>query len=236
VALGVELYQLDDAGEHGVIGFASRMLRGPELLYTVTEKELLAIIFGLQKFRTILLGHRIVIRTDHYALKFLKQCRLLNDRLTRWSLLLNEFDYDVEHIRGKDNVVADTLSRFPPDMGSVPIRGPNVPIVGATVMSEVDNLHFFSAVFTASGLGELQAHFQNPDSCRLMIRFWARFSTLGSRGACHPIMIDSSHISGFIKTFLSSSILSIGLPKLHFQKFWLMTSSGFSTNNMATLG
>jgi hypothetical protein len=158
VALGVELYQLDDAGEHGVIGFASRMLRGPELLYTVTEKELLAIIFGLQKFRTILLGHRIVIRTDHYALKFLKQCRLLNDRLTRWSLLLNEFDYDVEHIRGKDNVVADTLSRFPPDMGSVPIRGPNVPIVGATVMSEVEVI---SAVFTASGLGELQAHFQN---------------------------------------------------------------------------
>jgi hypothetical protein len=48
VALGVELYQLDDEGEHGVIGFASRMLRGPELLYTVTEKELLALIFGLQ--------------------------------------------------------------------------------------------------------------------------------------------------------------------------------------------
>jgi hypothetical protein len=91
-------------------------------------------------------------------LKFLKQCRLLNDRLTRWSLLLNEFDYDVQHIRGKDNVVADTLSRFPPDMGSVPIRGPNVPIVGATVMSEVEVI---SAVFTASGLGELQAHFQN---------------------------------------------------------------------------
>ncbi|KAJ3617875.1 hypothetical protein MTP99_006962 [Tenebrio molitor] len=50
VALGVELYQLLDDGEHGVIGFASRILREPELLYTVTEKELLAIIFGLQKY------------------------------------------------------------------------------------------------------------------------------------------------------------------------------------------
>jgi hypothetical protein len=139
----------------------------------------------------------------------------------------------VEHIRGKDNVVADTLSRFPPDMGSVPIRGPNVPIVGATVMSEVEVI---SAVFTASGLGELQAHFQNLRQLQVDDPFLGRFSTLGSRGACHPIMIDSSHISGFIKTFLSSSILSIGLPKLHFQKFWLMTSSGFSTNNMATLG
>jgi hypothetical protein len=112
VALEVELYQLDDEGESGAIGFASRMLRGPELLYTVTEKELLAIIFGLQKFRTILLGHRIIIRTDHYALKFLKQCRLLNDRLTRWSLLLNEFDYDVEHIRGKDTSKPNT--NYPP--------------------------------------------------------------------------------------------------------------------------
>jgi hypothetical protein len=88
VALGVELYQLDDEGEHGVIGFASRM------------------------FRTILLGHRIIIRTDHYALKFLKQCRLLNDRLTRWSLLLNKFDYDVKHIRGRDTSKPNT--KYPP--------------------------------------------------------------------------------------------------------------------------
>jgi hypothetical protein len=82
VALGIECYQLLDYGEHGVLGFASQVLSGPEVFYTVTEKELLAIVFGLQKFRTILLGHRVVIRTDHYALKFLKQCLLLNDRLT----------------------------------------------------------------------------------------------------------------------------------------------------------
>jgi hypothetical protein len=57
---GVECYQLLDDGEHGVLGFASRVLRGPELFYTVTEKELLVIVFGLQKFRTNLLGHRVV--------------------------------------------------------------------------------------------------------------------------------------------------------------------------------
>jgi hypothetical protein len=72
---------------------------GPELFYTVTEKELLVIVFGLQKFRTILLGHRVVIHTDHYALKFLKQCRLLNDRLTRWTLMLNEFNKGGAHQR-----------------------------------------------------------------------------------------------------------------------------------------
>jgi hypothetical protein len=158
VALGVELYQLLDDGEHGVIGFASRILRGPELLYTVTEKELLAIIFGLQKYRTILLGHRLVIRTDHYALKFLKQCRLLNDRLTRWSLLLNEFDYDVEHIPGKQNVVADTLSRYPPGSSGLAGRSQNCPVVAPVLTSGGEAI---SAVFEASGLRELGDHFTN---------------------------------------------------------------------------
>jgi hypothetical protein len=51
---GVELYQLLDNGERGVIGFASRILRGPGLLYTVPGKERLAIIVGLQKYWTIL--------------------------------------------------------------------------------------------------------------------------------------------------------------------------------------
>ncbi|KAJ3655463.1 hypothetical protein Zmor_004562 [Zophobas morio] len=69
VALGAELYQLLKDGEHGVIGFASRVLRSPELLYTVTEKELLPIFFRLQKY---ILLFFLVIGTDHYALNFLK--------------------------------------------------------------------------------------------------------------------------------------------------------------------
>jgi hypothetical protein len=158
VALGIECHQLLDDGERGVLGFASQVLSGPEVFYTVTEKELLAIVFGLQKFRTILLGHRVVIFTDHYALKFLKQCRLLNDRLTGWSLMLNEFNYEVEHIRGKDNVVADTLSRFPPDVDAAVTRNVNLPIVGATLTSEKQ---FITALFMSSGLDELKAHFQN---------------------------------------------------------------------------
>jgi hypothetical protein len=51
---GAERYQLLDNGERGVIGFASRILRGPGLLYTVPGKERLAIIVGLQKYWTIL--------------------------------------------------------------------------------------------------------------------------------------------------------------------------------------
>lgn len=143
VALGVELYQIDDIGEHRVLGFASRILRGPELLYTVTEKELLAIIFGLKKYRMLILGHKVVIRTDHYALKFLRQCRLLNDRLTRWTMYLNEFDYEVEHVPGSQNVVADTLSRYPPELGDTSVFTGRSPVV-VPVTSEY-LVNFFEA-------------------------------------------------------------------------------------------
>lgn len=61
-------------------------MRGTELNYTTTEKELLAVIFCLEKFRTFLQGTRLVIRTDHQALIFLKKCRLLSERLTSWVL------------------------------------------------------------------------------------------------------------------------------------------------------
>lgn len=122
-AVGAELFQISECGDRGVIAFASRTLRGAELHYTTTEKELLGIVFALQKFRTIILGQEIVIRTDHQALTFLKRCRLLNNRLTRWVLFIEQFDYTIEHVKGSENVVADVLSRFPydrPDIAAGP--------------------------------------------------------------------------------------------------------------------
>lgn len=113
-ALGAELYQVTSDKDKGVIAFASRSLRSYEVRYTTTERELLAIIYALQKFRTYIQGAKLTIRTDHYALKFLKQCRLLNGRLTRWVLFLQQFNYSVEYVKGKENIGPDILSRYPP--------------------------------------------------------------------------------------------------------------------------
>ncbi|KAF2889592.1 hypothetical protein ILUMI_16581 [Ignelater luminosus] len=143
-ALGVELYQLTEGDDHLVLGFASKILRGPELLYTVTEKELFAIVFGLKKFRHLILGYPLVIRTDHHALKFLGQCRLLNDRLTRWMIFISEFQFEVEHVKGSSNIVADTLSRYPPSLHDMPVAHENAPVVAhmdelLVVLFEVTN-------------------------------------------------------------------------------------------------
>ena len=112
--MGGVLYQ-EDGEEKFVISFYSKMFKGPELKYTTTEKELLAIINCLKKFKTLILGIPITIRSDHQALKFLKPDNAWNDRIVRWMLFIQQFNYELEHIRGTENVVADILSRNPVD-------------------------------------------------------------------------------------------------------------------------
>lgn len=111
--LGVELYQIDDRGRRRTIGFASRTLKDAERRYCTTELELLAIVFGCKKFRNYILGYETILLTDHKALTFLQSCQLLNDRLVRWAIKLQEYNLKIQYIPGKENIGADTLSRYP---------------------------------------------------------------------------------------------------------------------------
>lgn len=100
-SIGGHVYQiLDDDKKHALM-FISRTLKGPELNYYTSELECLAIVHCLQKARSILIGQRIRIVTDHMALTFLKTCRLLSPRLTRWALALQEYDFTIQHCPGK---------------------------------------------------------------------------------------------------------------------------------------
>lgn len=117
VGIGAQLFQIDNNGDHRVISFSSRSLNTQERRYFTTEKEGLAVIYALQKFRTFLIGEKFTIWTDHKSLSFIKKCRLLNSRMTRWILIIQEYDFDIEYCPAKDNVVADALSRAPVDGG-----------------------------------------------------------------------------------------------------------------------
>lgn len=114
IGLGGVLYQYDGKDQMKIIGFCSKSLRGAELRWTVTEQEFWAVIYCLRKFETYLRGGKVIIRTDHKALTFVKTWKLYNSRIIRWTLFLEQFNYEVEHIKGKDNIVSDILSRFPP--------------------------------------------------------------------------------------------------------------------------
>ncbi|KAJ9551351.1 hypothetical protein OSB04_015396 [Centaurea solstitialis] len=101
------------------IFYASRTLNDAQENYTTTEKELLAVVFAIEKFRSYLVLSKIIVYTDHSALKYLFAKPDAKPRLIRWILLLQEFDIEVRDKRGAENLAADHLSRLEnPDMDS----------------------------------------------------------------------------------------------------------------------
>ena len=91
--------------------FRSRTLNNAQLNYATTEKELLAIVFAFDKFRPYLIGAKIIVYTDHSAIKFLLEKKDAKSRLIRWVLLLQEFDLEIRDKKEVKNLVANHLSR-----------------------------------------------------------------------------------------------------------------------------
>ncbi|XP_072090437.1 uncharacterized protein [Arachis hypogaea] len=95
-----------------IIAYASQSLDGAQSNYTTTEKELLTIFFALDKFWAYLLGTKVVVYSNHAALKYLLAKKESKPRLIHWILLLKEFDLEIKDRSGSQNLVPDHLSRL----------------------------------------------------------------------------------------------------------------------------
>jgi transposase InsO family protein len=110
-AAGYCLYQEVDGIEHP-IAYGSKTFNKCQRNYTVTERECLAVIFGIEKFRPYVEGTRFTIITDHYSLLWLDRLKDPTGRLARWAVKLSQYNYEIKHRKGSLHVVPDFLSRI----------------------------------------------------------------------------------------------------------------------------
>ncbi|CAM9548359.1 unnamed protein product, partial [Heterosigma akashiwo] len=109
--VGAALMQKIEDGEVVAIAYASRLNNSAQRNYSVFDLELLAIVFGVTKYRSYIYGRTVCIRTDHAALTNLMSITRPSGRLARYQMLLSEYSFTTEFKPGRDNYVADCLSR-----------------------------------------------------------------------------------------------------------------------------
>ena len=112
LGLGAHLVQIDGERKQ-LLACASRTLLKHERNYSTTEKECLAIVFGLKKFRPYLFGRKFTVVTDHCGLCYLMSAKDLENRLARWSLKVMDYDFEIIYNKGAKHQDADYLSRNP---------------------------------------------------------------------------------------------------------------------------
>ena len=110
VGLGATLLLKQD-GHLRPCFFLSRKLLDRETRYSVPEREGLGIVWALQKLSRYLVGNPFFLQTDHKPLKFIDRSKSINARICRWALILQQFNFTIQYLKGSQNIVADFLSR-----------------------------------------------------------------------------------------------------------------------------
>jgi len=119
-SLGVVLGQKDLT--HYAIYYTSKNLSPIELNYTITEKEFLAVIHAINKFRHYIIGYETFFHIDQSKITYLMNKPITNGKVKRWLLLLQEFNITILDRPWKENIVVDFLSRIQNDNKDVPTK------------------------------------------------------------------------------------------------------------------
>ena len=147
-----------------VVAYESRVLLKAEKSLQIYEKELLAVIHALSTWKHYLLGADFIVQTDHQTLRYFLTQAKLSEKHMRWANFLSMFHFQILHVDGKKNVVADALS-----------RKPQVSAVSIVFHDELDLMkeqyaqdEEFCRVFDTLSSGERHNHYSLSDGFLLM--------------------------------------------------------------------
>ena len=130
------------------------MLNSTEQTYSTCEQVLLAIVHSLQKFRIYVYGRKIKLYTDSQSLKFLNRCIITSNRVTRWPLAIQQYDIEICHIKGANNVLDDILGRYQSELSVAEPRDLSRP--GTIMVHAIDFKIDISVCKDLKNLGKLQ--------------------------------------------------------------------------------
>lgn len=145
------------------LAFASKVLTKSQMNYAPIELETLAIVFGCERFRQYLIGHKVNVESDHSPLEaiFKKDLNSCPVRLQRFRIRLQEFDLNVKYIPGKHMYIADTLSRAPVDS--------DIEVEDADLKAHVNMINYLLNV-TPHKQEEIRVETSNDVQLRLVIK------------------------------------------------------------------
>ena len=160
LAIEAVLGQREDGKPH-VVYYASKTLNEAQRNYTTTEKELLAVVYALDKFQAYLVGSDMVIFANHSALKYLLTKQNAKARLIRWVLLLQEFNLQIKDKKGVENVMAYHLSilTIAHDTHSPPI---NDEFPEESLM-QLEKAHWYAHISNFLTTGEIPSDWKEQD-------------------------------------------------------------------------
>lgn len=160
VGVGAVLTQTHDDGEH-VIAYASKTLTSAERKYSVTERECLAVIWAIRKYRPYIEGYHFTVVTDHSSLQWLHNLKNPTGRLARWALELLGYDYTIIFRKGALNHVPDALSRIPE--GNPELLAAIIPKPSTWYERRKQDIEQFPKKFPAWKIENNSVYFYRPD-------------------------------------------------------------------------
>lgn len=186
------------------IAFTSKALSGKNLALSTYEKEMMAILHAVQKWRPYLLGSHFCIRTDHQSLKYFLEQRVSSPTQQKWVSKLMGYDYEITYKKGKENIVADALSRTFDNQASLSAISMPIPNWLASVQQGYDSDSSLSQIIHQLANNPSAIPHYSWDGASL--RYKGRL-VLPQNPALHQAIFYELHASpsaghsGFLKTY-----------------------------------